>query len=77
VQLAATQSDRPFDVTSEDLARLTDEEFGLVSINAEFNSNAMKAILDKERPRPRLMIKNAFAYCRMKQGHRKRGRTCQ
>jgi len=43
VQLAATQSDRPFDVTSEDLARLTDEEFGLVSINAEFNSNAMKA----------------------------------
>jgi ribulose-5-phosphate 4-epimerase/fuculose-1-phosphate aldolase len=50
VQLLAMQSGRPLNVMSEELARLTHEQFGLAAINADLHFSAMKEILDRECP---------------------------
>ncbi|HTZ81396.1 MAG TPA: aldolase [Stellaceae bacterium] len=50
VQILAMQTGRPLNVMSDELARLTHEQFGLVSINADLHFTAMKAMLDAEEP---------------------------
>lgn len=50
VQLLAMQSGRPLNVMSDELARVTHEQFGLVPINADLHFTAMKEILDAESP---------------------------
>lgn len=50
VQMLAMQSGRPLNVMSEELARLTHQQFGGVAINADLHFTAMKEILDAEEP---------------------------
>jgi ribulose-5-phosphate 4-epimerase/fuculose-1-phosphate aldolase len=50
VQLLAMQSGGPLNIMSEDLARLTHEQFGGVSINADLHFTAIKEILDAQEP---------------------------
>ena len=50
VQLLAMQSGRKLRVMSDELARLTHEQFGGVTKNAEYHFNALKGILDAEEP---------------------------
>ena len=48
VQLLAMQSGEPLNVMSDEMARLTHEQFGGVSINADLHFTAIKEILDAE-----------------------------
>ena len=50
VQVLAMQTGRPLNVMSDELARLTHEQFGGVTINADLHFTAMKEILDAEEP---------------------------
>jgi ribulose-5-phosphate 4-epimerase/fuculose-1-phosphate aldolase len=50
VQLLAMQSGRKLRVMSHEMARMTHEQFGGVTANAEYHFNAMKGILDVEEP---------------------------
>jgi len=50
VQLLAMQSGQPLNVMSDEMARETHEQFGLVPLNADFHFTAMKEILDAESP---------------------------
>jgi ribulose-5-phosphate 4-epimerase/fuculose-1-phosphate aldolase len=50
VQILAMQTGRPLNVMPEALARLTHEQFGGVSTNAEYHFTALKEILDAEAP---------------------------
>jgi hypothetical protein len=44
------QCGRPLNVMSDEVARLTHEQFGGVGINAELHFTAMKKILDDAEP---------------------------
>ncbi len=50
VQVLAMQTGRPLNVMSDELARITHEQFGGVTINADLHFTAMKEILDAEEP---------------------------
>ncbi len=50
VQVLAMQCGRPLNVMSDEIARLTHEQFGGVGINAELHFTAMKKILDDAEP---------------------------
>jgi ribulose-5-phosphate 4-epimerase/fuculose-1-phosphate aldolase len=50
VQVLAMQCGRPLNVMSDEIARLTHEQFGGVDINAELHFTAMKKILDDAEP---------------------------
>jgi ribulose-5-phosphate 4-epimerase/fuculose-1-phosphate aldolase len=50
VQVLAMQTGRKLRVMSDELARITHEQFGGVTKNAEYHFNALKAILDAEEP---------------------------
>ena len=50
VQVLAMQTGQPLNVMSDELARLTHEQFGSVTINADLHFTAMKEILDAEEP---------------------------
>jgi len=50
VQVLAMQTGRPLALMPDELARLTHEQFGGVSVNAELHFTAMKEILDAEEP---------------------------
>jgi ribulose-5-phosphate 4-epimerase/fuculose-1-phosphate aldolase len=50
VQVLAMQSGRELNVMSEELARLTHDQFGDFSINAELHFDALKEMLDAEEP---------------------------
>lgn len=50
VQILAMQSGRELNVMPDELARLTHEQFGSVTLNADLHFTAMKEILDAEAP---------------------------
>jgi ribulose-5-phosphate 4-epimerase/fuculose-1-phosphate aldolase len=50
VQLLAMQAGRPLNVMSDELGRLTHEQFGNFTINAELHFDALKEMLDAEEP---------------------------
>ncbi len=50
VQLLAMQSGRELNTMSDEMARLTHEQFGDFTINSDLHFTAMKAILDADEP---------------------------
>jgi ribulose-5-phosphate 4-epimerase/fuculose-1-phosphate aldolase len=50
VQILAMQTGRELNVMSDEMARLTHEQFGNFTVNSELHFDALKAMLDEEEP---------------------------